>query len=179
MYSQSDILHKDVYLVEPVDAPPTEESLGHLKAVCFLRPTGENITQLKRHLKNPRYGEYHLCELHQFWIFGLKLGLSLQGNCLPLNAARCTYCQLAVSQKKRENLSVGVPVVLSFLNQSSRMSDEYNDGYWNEFQVSKGSSVLTISNLWFAVFSNILKSTYIQILADADEHEVVRGVQVS
>ncbi|GAQ85616.1 VPS45 vacuolar protein sorting 45 [Klebsormidium nitens] len=87
VFSQSDILHKDVYLVEPVDAPPTEESLGHLKAVCFLRPTGENITQLKRHLKNPRYGEYHL------------------------------------------------------------------------------------------FFSNILKSTYIQILADADEHEVVRGVQ--
>jgi vacuolar protein sorting-associated protein 45 len=62
VFSQSDILHKDVYLVEPVDAPPTDEPMGHLKAICFLRPTGENITHLKRHLKSPRYGEYHLCE---------------------------------------------------------------------------------------------------------------------
>ncbi|GLJ21482.1 hypothetical protein SUGI_0396700 [Cryptomeria japonica] len=34
--------------------------MTHLKAVCFLRPTTENIQHLKRHLNFPRFGEYHL-----------------------------------------------------------------------------------------------------------------------
>jgi hypothetical protein len=31
--------------------------------VCFLRPTRENVTLLKRELRNPRFQSYHLCEL--------------------------------------------------------------------------------------------------------------------
>lgn len=34
------------------------------QAVCFLRPTRENITFLKRELRQPRYQSYHLCEAH-------------------------------------------------------------------------------------------------------------------
>ena len=33
-----------------------------LQAVCFLRPTRENIARVRRELREPRYGEYHLCE---------------------------------------------------------------------------------------------------------------------
>jgi hypothetical protein len=32
-----------------------------LQAMVYLRPTRENITQLKRELKNPRYQSYYLC----------------------------------------------------------------------------------------------------------------------
>lgn len=31
------------------------------QAVCFLRPTRENIAKLRRELRDPRFGEYHLC----------------------------------------------------------------------------------------------------------------------
>jgi hypothetical protein len=31
------------------------------QAVCYLRPTRENIARLRRELRDPRYGEYHLC----------------------------------------------------------------------------------------------------------------------
>ena len=31
------------------------------QAVCFLRPTGENIAVLRRHLHKPKFGEYHVC----------------------------------------------------------------------------------------------------------------------
>lgn len=57
--SQSDILHKEVFLVEKVDAM-ADEVMTHLKAVCFLRPTGENVEHLKKHLAKRRFGEYHL-----------------------------------------------------------------------------------------------------------------------
>ena len=34
---------------------------GVVQAVAFLRPTLDNFTLLRRHLRNPKYGEYHLC----------------------------------------------------------------------------------------------------------------------
>lgn len=33
----------------------------NLQAVCFLRPTRENIARIRRELRDPRYGQYHLC----------------------------------------------------------------------------------------------------------------------
>lgn len=58
-YSQSELLQKEVFLVERVDSTLTE-SMAHLKAVYFLRPTSENIQHLRRQLVTPRFGEYHL-----------------------------------------------------------------------------------------------------------------------
>lgn len=64
VYSQSELLQKEVFLVELVDTiSMSRDSMYHLKAVCFLRPTSENIQLLRRQLANPRFGEYHLCEL--------------------------------------------------------------------------------------------------------------------
>lgn len=62
VYSQSQLLQKEVFLVELVDSK-SKESMAHLKAVYFLRPTSENIQHLRRQLPNPRFGEYHLCKL--------------------------------------------------------------------------------------------------------------------
>lgn len=58
-FSQSELLQKEVFLVETVDSV-SKEIMTHLKAVCFLRPTAQNIQHLKRHLTSPRFGEYHL-----------------------------------------------------------------------------------------------------------------------
>ncbi|KAG6674029.1 hypothetical protein I3842_15G021700 [Carya illinoinensis] len=60
-YSQSELLQKEVFLVELVDSiSKSNESMSHLKAVFFLRPTSENIQHLRRQLASPRFGEYHL-----------------------------------------------------------------------------------------------------------------------
>jgi len=59
VYSQSEILEQEVFLVEKLDSQAGEK-LHHLKAVCFLRPTRENIARLRKELRNPRFGEYHL-----------------------------------------------------------------------------------------------------------------------
>ncbi|RYR41709.1 hypothetical protein Ahy_A08g038116 isoform D [Arachis hypogaea] len=61
VYSQSELLQKEVFLVELVDSiTKSKELMSHLKAVYFLRPTTENIQHLRRQLAAPRFGEYHL-----------------------------------------------------------------------------------------------------------------------
>ncbi|KAL0041923.1 hypothetical protein WJX79_009001 [Trebouxia sp. C0005] len=59
VYSQSEILEQEVYLVERLDADRRDQ-LFHLKAVCFLRPTRENIARIRRELREPCYGEYNM-----------------------------------------------------------------------------------------------------------------------
>lgn len=62
VYSQSDLLKKEVFLVETMDnASSSRESMAHLKAVYFLRPSADNVQKLRRHLAMPRFAEYHLC----------------------------------------------------------------------------------------------------------------------
>ncbi|KAL6522128.1 vacuolar protein sorting-associated protein 45 [Orobanche minor] len=61
VYSQSDLLQQEVFLVELVDSiSMSKEPMSHLKAVYFLRPTSENIQLMRRQLSAPRFGEYHL-----------------------------------------------------------------------------------------------------------------------
>jgi len=59
VYSQSQMLQKEVYLFERIDAEG-RELMAHLKAICFLRPTEENVKLLCRELTKPKYGEYHI-----------------------------------------------------------------------------------------------------------------------
>ncbi|KAL6067570.1 vacuolar protein sorting-associated protein 45 [Balamuthia mandrillaris] len=59
VYSQSQMLQKEVYLFERLDNQ-ARELMAHLKAICFLRPTEENCRMLDAELKRPRYGEYHI-----------------------------------------------------------------------------------------------------------------------
>lgn len=61
VYSQSELLQKEVFLVELVDSiTMSKEPMSHLKAVYFLRPISENIQHLRHQLAAPRFGEYHL-----------------------------------------------------------------------------------------------------------------------
>ena len=73
VYSQSELLQKEVFLVELIDSiSKSKESMSHLKAVYFLRPTSENIQHMRRQLSNPRFGEYHLCKFFvsfKFWFY--------------------------------------------------------------------------------------------------------------
>lgn len=59
VYSQSEVLQEEVYLFERLDTP-NRETMAHLKALCFLRPTLENINLLKKELRKPKYGEYYI-----------------------------------------------------------------------------------------------------------------------
>ncbi|CAM9217961.1 unnamed protein product [Choristocarpus tenellus] len=58
VYSQSQILEKEVYLVERLDAE--HEPMQHLKAACFIRPTRENVQALCLEISAPKFAEYHV-----------------------------------------------------------------------------------------------------------------------
>eukprot|EP01101_Sappina_pedata_P012209 TRINITY_DN8349_c0_g1_i1.p1 TRINITY_DN8349_c0_g1~~TRINITY_DN8349_c0_g1_i1.p1 ORF type:complete len:576 (-),score=250.29 TRINITY_DN8349_c0_g1_i1:33-1727(-) len=57
--SKSQILQREVFLFERIDVG-TREMMPHLKAVCLLRPTLENIMLLQKELREPKYGEYNI-----------------------------------------------------------------------------------------------------------------------
>ncbi|XP_065836876.1 vacuolar protein sorting-associated protein 45-like [Oscarella lobularis] len=59
VYAQSEILQKEVYLFEKIDSTG-RETMKHLKAICFLRPTPDNIDALVEELRVPKYGLYYL-----------------------------------------------------------------------------------------------------------------------
>ncbi|XP_073989668.1 vacuolar protein sorting 45 isoform X2 [Rhodnius prolixus] len=60
VYSQSEILQKEVYLFERLDSPSSTEPMKHLKCIVFIRPTKDNIGLLCNELRNPRYGMYYI-----------------------------------------------------------------------------------------------------------------------
>lgn len=59
VFSQSDILQHEVFLVERIDAEQ-QEKMRHMNAVCLLRPTNQNFLLLSKELKAPKYNEYHI-----------------------------------------------------------------------------------------------------------------------
>lgn len=64
VYAQSEILQKEVYLFERLDSAG-RESMKHLKCICFVRPTRENVELLAQELRHPKYGLYYICE---YWL---------------------------------------------------------------------------------------------------------------
>ncbi|KAJ8304082.1 hypothetical protein KUTeg_017665 [Tegillarca granosa] len=59
VYAQSEILQKEVYLFERIDSAG-RETMKHLKCICFLRPTRENVVLLAQELRMPKYGLYYV-----------------------------------------------------------------------------------------------------------------------
>uniref|UniRef100_A0A8C6VNN9 Vacuolar protein sorting-associated protein 45 n=1 Tax=Nothobranchius furzeri TaxID=105023 RepID=A0A8C6VNN9_NOTFU len=59
VYTQSEILQKEVYLFERIDSQ-NRDSMKHLKAICFLRPTKENVEHLIQELRKPKYSVYFI-----------------------------------------------------------------------------------------------------------------------
>lgn len=58
VYSQTEILQQQVYLVAKID--DDQRSNSHFKAVCFLRPIPSSVELLVQELHHPRYSEYHV-----------------------------------------------------------------------------------------------------------------------
>jgi vacuolar protein sorting-associated protein 45 len=58
VYSQTQILEQEVYLVEQLGKH--HEPMTHLKAAIFIQPTEANLSLLLRELKDPKFAEYHI-----------------------------------------------------------------------------------------------------------------------
>lgn len=98
VYSQSELLKKEVFLVELVDSiSMSKESMSHLKAVYFLRPISENIQHMRRQLAKPRFGEYHLCKciLYNWTARG---NLLINSGCILIYFRRTYQCKMLLSK---------------------------------------------------------------------------------
>lgn len=42
--------------------------MAHMKCVCFLHPSEESLEALEAELKEPKYGEYYLCQFASFLV---------------------------------------------------------------------------------------------------------------
>jgi len=58
VYSQTQILEKEVYLVEQLGK--NHEGMNHLKAALYIQPTEANYELLVRELQAPKFKEYHI-----------------------------------------------------------------------------------------------------------------------
>lgn len=65
VYSQSEMLQKEVFLFERIDSG-SQESVRHLKCIVFIRPTPENVSALAAELKYPRYNAYYICKYQHY-----------------------------------------------------------------------------------------------------------------
>lgn len=59
--TQSTLLNHSVYLTDRLDNSEREK-MRHLRCLCFLRPSSDSIQLLIDEFRDPKYGEYHLCE---------------------------------------------------------------------------------------------------------------------
>jgi vacuolar protein sorting-associated protein 45 len=51
----------------------SRETMQHLKCLCFLRPTKQNIQLIIREIKEPKYGQYYLYFTNTIEKMDLKL----------------------------------------------------------------------------------------------------------
>ena len=70
VYTQSEIMEKEVFLFEHIDVSG-QKSWKLLSAICFLRPTKENLQALINELHEPKYGSYYICKFF-IWLSTLK-----------------------------------------------------------------------------------------------------------
>lgn len=57
--SHTKALHYQVYAIDRLDNS-MRKPVGHIKALCIIRPTQENVKVLQRELSEPRFEEYHI-----------------------------------------------------------------------------------------------------------------------
>lgn len=58
--TQSALLNHNVYLTDRLDNQEREK-MRHLRCLAFLRPSSDSIQFLIDELREPKYGEYHIC----------------------------------------------------------------------------------------------------------------------
>ena len=61
-HAQSEMMQKEAYLFERIDAGAHRDPIKFLKCVAFLRPTPENVQLLSEELRSPKYAQYYICK---------------------------------------------------------------------------------------------------------------------
>lgn len=79
--TQTQLLQREVYLIDRIDNRQREK-MRHLRCICFVRPTGESVQALVEELREPRYGDYYLCESRSGFAVEIVLICAADGDVL-------------------------------------------------------------------------------------------------
>lgn len=76
--TQSTLLSYQVYLTDRIDNKKRDR-MPHMKCVCFLQNSESSMEALEAELREPKYGEYYLCQLvnHTEWYPVCELSLTI------------------------------------------------------------------------------------------------------
>lgn len=122
--SMSEIMKQDVYLIERIDLP--REPLEHLKCICFVRPTKENIGFLIQELRKPNYTSYYIYFSHSLTKQLLKQLAEADENELVVEVQEYFADYIALSPFLFE---LDIPVSFSsFCNLSQKILVRATDG---------------------------------------------------
>ena len=66
------LLAQQVYLTDRIDNKQ-RDNMPHMKCVCFLQNNDESLEALEEELKEPKYGEYYLCQSVNLLLSSLAL----------------------------------------------------------------------------------------------------------
>ena|SRR5258707_13868602 len=80
--TQSTLLSHQVYLTDRIDNKKRDR-MPHMKCVCFLQCSEDSLGALEDELKEPKYGEYYLCQwVNLLWYTSCKLSTKTDWNFL-------------------------------------------------------------------------------------------------
>jgi hypothetical protein len=65
--TQSILLSHQVYLTDRIDNKKRDR-MPHMKCVCFLQASEDSLEALQTELREPKYGEYYLCQSVNHWL---------------------------------------------------------------------------------------------------------------
>ncbi|TGZ57356.1 Vacuolar protein sorting-associated protein 45 [Temnothorax longispinosus] len=146
LYSQSEILMKEVYLFERIDTAVHNDTLKHLTCIVFVRPTKENIDLLCKELRYPKYGVNIIAkadikllaesderevvrEVHEYYADYLAINphLTVQGiTSVLLSLKKCPYIRYQNSSDMAKRLAEKIREVLSKESNSFEFRQESN-----------------------------------------------------
>lgn len=91
-----------MFLVDKLDT--VGEPMTHLKAVVFVRPTGENIALIRRLLKRQRFGEFHLCTCGMNSFLCLRFDVRLTSSPVFTNVVRDSFLHELADADENESI---------------------------------------------------------------------------
>lgn len=154
VYTQSEILQKEVYLFERIDSQ-NRDNMKHLKSICFLRPTKVTLISIFIVITYSIYVNINYTKYVYFFVYRRTYSIWFKSSVDP-----STVSISSVSDSSQQHQQPHC-ITLLFLCGTNTL-------HW-------------IGDVYFfcADFSNVISKSEIKSLAEADEQEVVAEVQVS
>lgn len=138
-FTQTELLQMEVFLVEKL-RPSQAKKMQHLKALCFVRPTEENVTLVVEYMKRQTFGGYYICKSRKWRICNISSTLGFY-----FLSAPCEVFSHIVKEPLLQRLAEGDQNEAVLLVQEVFASFVAVDSFLFTFDISNQSSRLALN----------------------------------